>query len=55
VAALLSGAIAAPHEARTQLLTDALVADGVFKLGMYTASQPTQKCTMKNVAVRKEW
>jgi tyrosinase len=54
-AALLGGVVAAPFEARAQLQTDALVADGVLKLGQYLATQPKQKCTMKNVAVRKEW
>jgi hypothetical protein len=54
-AVLLGGAVAAPFEARAQLQTDALVADGFSKLEKYIATQPKQKCTVKNAAVRKEW
>jgi hypothetical protein len=54
-AALLGSAAAAPFEPRSQLQTDALVANGFTKLGQYLATQPKQKCTLKNAAVRKEW
>ena len=54
-ALLLGGAVAAPHEARSQLQTDALAADGFSKLTKFVATQPKQKCTLKNAAVRKEW
>jgi hypothetical protein len=54
-ATLFIGAAATPIHDRTQLQTDALVADGVSMLEMYVASQPVRECTLKNAAVRREW
>ncbi|ORX97795.1 hypothetical protein BCR34DRAFT_159763 [Clohesyomyces aquaticus] len=59
-ATLLSTAGAAPLEQRTSWLleVDALAAEGVFNLGLYVAlhGYPNpSKCTLSNVAVRKEW
>ncbi|KAF2644631.1 Di-copper centre-containing protein [Massarina eburnea CBS 473.64] len=58
---LLSGAGAAPvdtEETQTLLETDALVAQGVLNLRSYSAKHGypnPQTCTLKNVAVRREW
>lgn len=57
-AALLGCVGAAPLESRTFLETDALAANGVFNLGLnvaYHGYPNAQKCTLKNVAVRREW
>jgi len=59
-AALAGGVSAAPLEKRSSLFleTDALVAQGVFNLGLYTAinGYPSPKtCKLDNVAVRREW
>lgn len=57
-AAFLSGVGAAPLDARNFLETDALAAEGVFNLGLNVAfhGYPNpSKCTLKNVAIRREW
>ncbi|OAL45941.1 Di-copper centre-containing protein [Pyrenochaeta sp. DS3sAY3a] len=57
-AALLGGVGAAPLESRTIFETDALAAQGVFKLGFHVAKNgyPNAKtCTLANTAVRREW
>ncbi|KAF2737663.1 Di-copper centre-containing protein [Polyplosphaeria fusca] len=55
---LLGAAGAIPLEQRAFLETDALAAEGVLKLGLYVAKYgypDPKKCTLSNVAVRKEW
>ncbi|KAF2469140.1 Di-copper centre-containing protein [Lindgomyces ingoldianus] len=57
-ATLISSAGAAPLQERNWLEVDALAAQGVFNLGLYVAlhGYPNpKKCTLANVAVRKEW
>ncbi|KAF2263579.1 Di-copper centre-containing protein [Lojkania enalia] len=60
-AALVSGAGAAPLDLDKRgifLETDALAAAGVFNLGLHVAlnGYPNpQKCTLRNVAIRREW
>ncbi|KAL6704696.1 hypothetical protein ACN47E_007978 [Coniothyrium glycines] len=56
--ALLGSVGAAPLESRTFLESDALAAQGLVKLGLYTAKNGfpnAQKCNLGNVAVRREW
>lgn len=56
--ALISGIGAVPLEKRTFLETDALAAQGVLNLGFYVALNgypDAKKCTLQNVAVRREW
>ncbi|KAF2186462.1 Di-copper centre-containing protein [Zopfia rhizophila CBS 207.26] len=56
--ALIGSVGAAPLEARTFLEVDGLAVQGVFNLGMYIAKNGypnPKKCTLENVAVRKEW
>lgn len=58
VAALVSGVSAAPLTERTLLETDALAAEGVLRLGFHVAKNGypnAKKCTLSNVAVRREW
>jgi tyrosinase len=61
VAALVgAGVNAAPLDSRTFsfLETDSLAAEGVFKLGLYTALNgypDIKKCNLLNVAYRREW
>jgi tyrosinase len=58
VAALVSSVSAAPLQERTFLETDALAAEGVLRLGFYIAKNGypnAKKCTLDNVAVRREW
>lgn len=55
-AALLGTAAAAPSGPALQ--SDALAAQGLVNLGLYTAKNGypnAQKCNLKNTAVRKEW
>lgn len=59
--ALVAGASASPVarlESRTLLESDVLVAEGVFKLGLEVALNgypDPEKCTLDNVAIRREW
>jgi tyrosinase len=58
--ALIGGVGAAPLDGRgfAFLETDALAAEGVFKLGLNVALEGypnPQKCTLRNVAYRREW
>jgi tyrosinase len=59
--ALMGAVSAAPLESRgifDFLETDALAAEGVFKLGLNVALEGypnPAKCTLRNVAYRREW
>ncbi|KAF2875983.1 hypothetical protein BDV95DRAFT_287630 [Massariosphaeria phaeospora] len=57
-AALISCVGAVPLEARAVLEVNALAVEGVLNLGFHLALHGypnAKKCTLKNVAVRKEW
>lgn len=56
--ALIGGAAASPLGGRLFLETDALAAEGIFKLGLNVAIEGypnREKCTLKNVTYRREW
>lgn len=56
--ALIGGATASPLGGRLFLETDALAAEGVFKLGLNVAIEgyPNRdKCTLSKVTYRREW
>ncbi|KAF2111019.1 hypothetical protein BDV96DRAFT_194702 [Lophiotrema nucula] len=55
---IVAGAVPLDKRVNNFLETDALAATGVFNLGLYVAlhGYPNpQKCTLSNVAIRREW
>lgn len=57
-ATILTAGFAGSASAIKFMEVDALAAEGVFKLGLHVAENgyPSPKtCTLKNVAVRREW
>lgn len=57
IVALVGSVGAAPLDTRAGYQTDALAAQGAANLAAYVAKNgyPSKQCTLKNVAVRKEW
>jgi tyrosinase len=56
-AALAGGVVAVPFESRATFESDALAKQGAANLAAYVKKNgyPNAKCTLENVAVRKEW
>jgi hypothetical protein len=57
IVALVGSVGAAPLDTRNGYQTDALAAQGAANLAAYVDKNgyPNKQCTLKNVAVRKEW